>query len=56
LVRARMPMKLGMKTVEAKTVATIARYMRVSPMAHASECGAIAQSGVVGGGHQRGRR
>ncbi len=27
LVRARMPMKLGTKMVEAKTAVTIARYM-----------------------------
>lgn len=34
LVRARMPMKLGTKTVRAKKVAIIKSYIRVSPCAH----------------------
>jgi hypothetical protein len=36
LVLARMPMKVGTKMVEAKTVTMSARYIRVSPMARAT--------------------
>ena len=41
LVRARMPMKLGTKMVEAKMVATIAKYIR-SPVARATGQAGIA--------------
>ena len=42
LVRARIPMKVGTKIVEAKTVAMSARYIRVSPMARAAGLAGIA--------------
>ena len=42
LVRARIPIKLGTKTVEAKTVAMSARYMVLSPVARAAGRAGIA--------------
>jgi hypothetical protein len=42
LVLARIPMKLGTKMVEAKTVMMSARYMRVSPVARATGSAGIA--------------